>query len=155
MKKLFKLGTLLLVFTLLFNLVACSSFGKISKALEDVGYAQIQNEEESSDVANDAKEDESVTKVYVFTNAESLSLLEAAKITLVTVIEFNATEDLVEYFKENNTLQGIVEDIKEDGTAEEIYNELKDAGLACGNCLIAPIGLDAKNVLNAIKELNK
>ena len=155
MKKLFKLTSLLLLVTMLFNLVACSSFGKISKALEDVGYAQIQNEEESSDVANDAKEDESVTKVYVFTNAESLSLLEAAKITLVTVIEFNATEDLVEYFKDNNTLQGIVEDIKEDGTAEEIYNELKDAGLACGNCLIAPLGLDAKNVLNAIKELNK
>ena len=77
------------------------------------------------------------------------------KTTLVTVIEFNATEDLVEYFKENNTLQGIVEDIKEDGTAEEIYNDLKDAGLACGNCLIAPIGLDTENVLNAIKELNK
>lgn len=155
MKKLFKLGTLLLVFTLLFNLVACSSFGKISKALEDVGYAQIENEEESNDVANDAKEDESVTKVYMFTNAESLSALEAYKITLVTVIEFNATEDLVEYFKDNNTLQGIVEDIKEDGTAEEIYNELKKAGLACGNCLIAPLGLDAENVLNAIKELNK
>ncbi len=155
MKKLFKLTSLLLLVTMLFNLVACSSFGKISKALEDVGYAQIQNEEESSDVANDAKEDESVTKVYVFTNAESLSLLDGYKLTLVTVIEFNATEDLVEYFKDNNTLQGIVEDIKEDGSAEEIYNELKEAGLACGNCLIAPIGLDAGNVLNAIKELNK
>lgn len=155
MKKLLKLTSLLLLVTMLFNLVACSSFGKISKALEDVGYAQIQNEEESSDVANDAKEDESVTKVYVFTNAESLSLLEGYKLTLVTVIEFNETKDLVEYFKENNTLQGIVEDIKEDGTAEEVYNELKEAGLACGNCLIAPIGLDAENVLNAIKELNK
>ena len=155
MKKLLKLTSLLLLVTMLFNLVACSSFGKISKALEDVGYAQIQNEEESSDVADDAKEDESVTKVYVFTNAESLSLLEGYKLTLVTVIEFNATKDLVEYFKENNTLQGIVEDIKEDGTVEEVYNELKDAGLACGNCLIAPIGLDAENVLNAIKELNK
>ena len=155
MKKLLKLTSLLLLVTMLFNLVACSSFGKISKALEDVGYAQIQNEEESSDVADDAKEDESVTKVYVFTNAESLSLLEGYKLTLVTVIEFNATKDLVEYFKENNTLQGIVEDIKEDGTVEEIYNDLKDAGLACGNCLIAPIGLDAENVLNAIKELNK
>ena len=80
MKKLFKLGTLLLVFTLLFNLVACSSFGKISKALEDVGYAQIQNEEESSDVANDAKEDESVTKVYLFTNKGSLVGLDKLRV---------------------------------------------------------------------------
>lgn len=145
MKKLFKLGTLLLVFTLLFNLVACSSFGKISKALEDIGYAQIENEE--SDASKEAEESEKVTKVYVFKNV--------SKVTLVTVIEFNATDDLVEYFKDNNTLQGIVEDIKEDGTAEEIYNELKDAGLACGNCLIVPFGFDAGNVLNAIKELNK
>lgn len=155
MKKLLKLTSLLLLVTMLFNLVACSSFGKISKALEDIGYAQIENEEESSDVANDAKEDESVTKVYLFTNKGSLEGIDKLKTTLVTVIEFNATEDLVEYFKDNNTLQGIVEDIKEDGTAEEVYNELKEAGLACGNCLIAPIGIDAKNVLNAIKELNK
>ena len=155
MKKLLKISSLLLLVTMLFNFVACSSFGKISKALEDVGYAQIQNEEESNDVADDAKEDESVTKVYIFTNAGSLEGIDKLKTTLVTVIEFNATKDLVEYFKENNTLQGIVEDIKEDGTVEEIYNDLKDAGLACGNCLIAPIGLDAENVLNAIKELNK
>ncbi len=153
MKKILKITTILLILTMVFGIAACSSFGKIQKALEDIGYAVVENKD--NNVSEEAKEDESVTKVYVFTNANSISALEIAKLTLVTVIEFNSTKDLVEYFKENNTLQGIITDIQEDGTVEEIYNQLKAKGLACGNCIIAPIGLDATNVLTAIKNLNK
>ena len=43
MKKLFKLSTLLLTFAMLFNFVACSSFGRVQNALEDIGYALIEN----------------------------------------------------------------------------------------------------------------
>ena len=151
MKKLLKLSTLLLVIAMLFNLVACSSFGKIQKALEDAGYAIIENKDNA--VTQEAENDERVANLHVFTNAQSLSALELLKITIVVVIEFKATQDLVEYFKDSATLQGIVADVKEDGTVDEIYAELKNAGLACENCIVAPIGADASNVLSKIKAL--
>ncbi len=153
MKKLLKITTVLLVLCMAFNLIACSSYPRVKSALEEVGYTAIENEE--NDVSKEAEENESVVKIYLLTNKDSLSALEVYKITLVTVIEFNSTKELVEYYKESNTLQGIVADVQEDGTAEEVYNELKTKGLACGNCIIAPIGLDANTVINAIKELNK
>ena len=152
MKKLLKIGTLLLAVAMLFNLVACSSFGKVQKALEDVGYQIVENKE--TDASTEAEESEKVVNVHIFTNGNSISALEIYKLTLVTVIEFKSTKELVEYFKESNTLQGIVQDLEEDGSIEEIYNELKDEGFACGNCLIIPLGLDAETVLEAIDELN-
>ena len=153
MKKFLKTTTLLMVLTMLLNLVACSSLGKVQKALEDKGYAIVENEENAA--SKEAKDDERVTNFYVFTNKDSLSLANALKLTVVVVTEFKATDDLIDYYKDSETMQGIVADIKEDGTAEQLYNYLKEAGLACGNCLITPIGFDAENVLNAIKELNK
>lgn len=152
MKKLLKIGTLLLAVAMLFNLVACSSFGKVQKALEDVGYKLVENEK--NETSQEAEESEKVVNVYMFTNKESLEGIDKIKTTLVTVIEFKSTKELVEYFKESNTLQGIVQDLEEDGSIEEIYNELKDEGFACGNCLIIPLGLDAETVLEAIDELN-
>lgn len=151
MKTLLKLFALILTMTTLFSLVACSSFNEVKSALEDAGYAVVEGEE--NDVSKDAEEDERVTNVHVFTNADSLTGLGIVNTTIVVVLEFKATEELVEYFQENKTLQGIVSDIKEDGTADEIYTELKAAGLAHQNCIIAPIGLDAGNVLNIIKAL--
>ena len=152
MKKLLKIGTLILIVTMLFNLVACSSFGKVQKTLEGIGYQLVENEE--NEASQEAEESEKVVKVYMFTNGESISALEIYKLTLVTVIEFNSTKELVEYFKESNTLQGIVSDLEEDGSIQEIYDELKDEGLAFGNCLIVPFGFDANTVLDAIDEAN-
>ncbi len=145
MKKLFKLTTLLLVVTMAFNLMACSSFGKIQKALEEMDYSVIENE--NNQTAQEAEEDERVANVHLLKSSDIVP-------TLVIVIEFKSTQKLVEYYKENQTLQGLIADIREDGTAEEVYNELKAYGYACGNCLIAPIGLDYASVLNAIKNLN-
>lgn len=153
MKKTLQLITLLaIITTVLFNFVACSAFGKVQKELETIGYSLIENEE--TETSEEAKDDERVTNVHVFTNASSLSALEVYKVTLVTVIEFKATKDLVEYFNESDTLQGLVTDIQEDGTVEEVYNQLKEKGFACLNCIIIPVGLDASNVLTAIKGLN-
>ena len=151
MKKLFKLSTLLLTFAMLFNFVACSSFGSVKKALEKAGYATIQSE--NNNISNEAKDDERVTNIHIFTNKDSLSGLELAKLTIVVVIEFKSTKELVEYYKESDTLKGIVSDIKEDGTADELYNALKEAGLVHKNCIVAPLGLDAENVLKVISEL--
>ena len=152
MKKLLKIGTLLLTVIMLFNLTACSSFGKVQKALEDVGYKLVENEE--NETSQEAEESEKVVNVYMFTNAESISASEIYKLTFVTVIEFKSTKELVEYFKESNTLQGIVQDLEDERTIEEIYEELKDEGFACGNCLIIPFGSDDEAVLEAIDEVN-
>ena len=144
MKKLLKLSTLLLTLVLLFNFAACSSFGKVKKALKDIGYEVVGTEE--SDLAKDAKNDERVANVHVLYNNKTL--------TVVVVFEFRATDELVDYFKDNDTLKGLVKDIKEDGTVDEIYAALKETGLVYKNCIVAPIiGLDAGNVLKAIKEL--
>lgn len=151
MKKILKLSLLLLTMIMLVNFVACSSFNKVKSALEDAGYAVVENEENS--VSKEAEEDERVTNIHIFTNAQSLTGFEVLNVTIVVVIEFKETKELVEYFQESNILQGIVADIKEEGTTDEIYAELKAAGLAYKNCIIAPIGLDAGNVLNIIKAL--
>ncbi len=153
MKKLLRTTTLLIVLTMLLNLVGCSSIGKVKRALEDKGYDIVENEENQA--SKEAKDDERVTNFHIFTNKDSLSLSNAYKITVVVVAEFKATDELIDYYKDSETMQGIVADIQEDGTAEQIYENLKEVGLACGNCLIIPIGLDADNVLGAIKELNK
>ena len=100
---------------------------------------------EENDLSKDAKNDERVANVHVLSNN--------TKLTVVIVIEFRATDELVDYFKESNTLKGLVKDIKEDGTVDEIYNALKTAGLVHKNCIVAPIGFDAENVLKTIKEL--
>ena len=133
------------------TLVGCSYFNEVKSSLENAGYAIVQNE--SNDIAQEAEEDEKVVNVHIFSNGQSLSALEAYKMTTVVVIEFKATKELVEYYKESDTLQGAVTDIKEDGTAEEIYNQLKSAGFAHRNCIIVPIGLDSVTVLNIIKAL--
>ena len=152
MKKLLKIGTLILIVTMLFNLVACSTFGRVQKTLENIGYNLVENEE--NETSQEAEESEKVVNVYMFTNKESLSGAGILRLTFVTVIEFKSTKELVEYFKESNTLQGIAKDLEEDGTVQEIYNELKDEGFAYGNCLIIPLGLDAETVLDAIDEAN-
>ena len=151
MKKLVKLSALLIAITMLFTLTACSYFNEVKTTLEEAGYQIVQNEE--NNVTQEAEEDERVTNLHVFTNGNSLTALESYKLTTVVVIEFKATKELVEYYKESDTLQGAVTDIKEDGTAEEIYNQLKSAGFAHRNCIIVPIGLDAVTVLNIIKAL--
>ena len=151
MKKLFKLFTLILITVMTITLASCSYFGKVQKALESKGYELIENENNA--VSAEAENDERVINVHVFSNIQSLSALESYKVTIVVVIEFKATKELVEYYKESDTLQGIVSDIQKDGTADEIYKELKGAGLAHENCIVAPLGLDANNVLTTIKEL--
>ena len=151
MKKLLKLSTLLLTLVLLFNFAACSSFGKVEKALKDIGYKVVDTEENA--LSKDAKNDERVANVHVLSNKDSLSLENIAKLTVVVVFEFKATDELVDYFKDNDTLKGLVKDIKEDGTVDEIYAALKEVGLVHKNCIVAPLGLDMDNVLKTISEL--
>ena len=146
MKKTIKILSLILVFVLSFSMMACSSFGKVEKILNELGYVEMNASEEGEQIQ---KESEVVVSAHFFSNAESISALELYKLTTVVVFEFNSTDDMLEFYNDSETLQGLMKDIEKEGSAKEFYNELKDEGFAKGNCLIIPVGLDAENVLDA------
>ena len=147
MKKISKLLALVLVIALALSAASCSTFGKVNKALEGLGYTEMQGE----DAEKQAKdyEDETVSEVHVFSKGGLLG-------GVVIVFEFKATDDLVEYYKSSETLQGVAKDVSSNEDVKATYNALCDAGVACGNCLVLPLTItELSNVLNAIKDLNK
>ncbi len=148
MKKLLKLISVTLVLVLCFSLTACSSYGKLEKALTDIGYSVIETAEEGEEMQ---EESEVAVKAHYMSNAESLSVLEILNTTTVIIFEFNSTDDMLEFYNESDTLKGLISDVKEDGTAKEFYDSLVEKGLANGNCLVLAIGLDYNNVTNAVK----
>ena len=151
MKRLLKSISLLLVVALtLVFLAACSSYGEVKSALEEIGYTEIT---EQNDEAKAMEEESDVAvETHLFTNANSLSALEAYKLNIVIVFEFDATDDMIEFYKDSETMQGFIKDVKEDGRAEAFYEELVSKGYANGNCLVLstnPVSADA--VKTAIK----
>ena len=147
-----KLILVALAVVMVFTLVACSSFGKIESALEEIGYAEITTGDDAEN-AEDMKEESDVAiTIHLFTNKDSLQLTEIAKLNTVFVIEFKATDEMIEYYKDSATLQGLLQDVKEDGTAEEFYNDLVEKGIANGNCLVISTNpLAAGAVKTAVK----
>jgi len=132
MKKFFKLTSLLVaVLAMTFVLTACgSSFKKVEKALEGIGYEKI----ESTSQANKYTQGTDV--------AVDVSVFEKDAISYVIVLEFEATEDMKEYYNDSAAFRGLVKDIKDEGTAEEFHTALENAGLAKGNCLVFSISLN-------------
>ena len=117
MKKFTKALTLLLIVAVTATLVACNTFGKGQKALEEIGYKAVET---SNDTAEDMEnESEVAVTVHLFSNAGSVSVAEIAKINTVIVFEFKATKDMIEYYKDSDTMQGLLKDIREEGSAEE------------------------------------
>jgi len=152
MKKSIRLLTLLLILAIAVTLVGCSTFNKVNKALEEIGYAKIEGDKETEEAQKEAEESEYAIKVHVYSNAGSISALELVKLNFVLVFEFKATEDMKEYYAESDTLQGFIKDVQEDGSAEEFYNKLVEKGYANGNCLVISTNpLSADEVKTAIK----
>lgn len=143
------LTSILLVVVLALTLTGCSSYGKVEKALKNIGYTAI----ESSDDADKIKgESEIAVTVHALTNKDSLSITEVAKINVVVVLEFKETKEMKDFYEDSDTLQGLVKDIKDDGTAEDFYNKLVEKGFAKGNCLIISINpIATSDVCDAIK----
>ena len=131
-----KLTLICLVVLLAFSLVACSSYGKVQKALGNIGYTEIQA---NSTAENIEKESDVAITIHVLSNANSLTVAEMAKLNTVFVLEFKATEDMKTYYEDSATLRGLLADIQADGTAGEFYNKLVEKGLANGNCLVLSI----------------
>lgn len=143
------LTSILLVVVLALTLTGCSSYGKVEKALKNIGYTAI----ESSDDADKIKgESEIAVTVHALTNKDSLSITEVAKINVVVVLEFKETKEMKDFYEDSDTLKGLVKDIKDDGTAEDFYNKLVEKGFAKGNCLIISINpIATSDVCDAIK----
>ncbi len=150
MKKLLKVLALSLVLVIAFTLTACAnSFPKLEKALNKAGYATIETSSEGEDMQ---EESEIPVTPHYFSNKDSISVSEILKLTTVIVYEFKSTDDMIEFYKDSDTMQGLIKDIEEDGSAKDFYDSLVEKGLAKGNCLIIAIGLDATNVANIVKE---
>ena len=145
------LSSIAIILVLSLSLIACSSYGKIEKALEKIGYAKIESSQEAEDME---KESDVAVKMYVFSNKDSLGLTEIGKLNTVIVMEFSSTDKMKDYYKDSDTLQGLVKDVKEDGSAKEFYDSLVEKGYANGNCLVISITLSSASA-NAVKEAVK
>lgn len=151
MKKLAKILTLTLAFVLCLGMFACSSYGKVEKALVNIGYAKVETDDAGT---SDKMQDESdvAVKVHLFSNKDSLKATEIYKLSMVIVFEFNATEDMKKFYTESETMQGLVKDVQDEGSAEEFYNALVEKGLANGNCLVLSVNpVVYEEVANAVK----
>lgn len=145
MKTITKILSLMLIFTLSISMMACSSYGKVEKALTDLGYAVVEN----SDQGEQYKDDENITNVYIFEKSAIIGK------KYVTVLEFKSTEKLVEYFNESDTLKGLVSDLSKNEDLKAMHAKLEEYGLACDNCLIFSFSTDSLDIMAKIAELNK
>lgn len=152
MKRITKLLILLcLVVAIATSLVACgSTYGKVEGALKNIGYKVVQTSNEAEDIK---EESDVVVTPHILSNADSLGLTEAYKLNIVIVFEFRATDEMLEMYKESDTLKGFIKDVKDDGSAQEFYNSLVEKGYANGNCLIFSTNpLAESEVKTAIKQ---
>ena len=149
MKNLVKILILALTMLLCLSMVACSSYGRVEKALVNIGYEKIESDETAENMKDES--DVAVT-AHLFSNLETVPVKDILKAGVVVVFEFKATEDMKEFYADSETMQGLVSDIKDDGTADEFYNALVEKGLANGNCLVICINpLAFNDVANAVK----
>ena len=149
MKKFLRLTALLLVTVCALGLVACSKYNALKGAFEKEGYTESQTVENWKDTINaeinNGEKKDMVTNIHVLSKAASV----------VIILEFKATDDMIDFYKESNTAQGFVKDVSENQTAKEFYNALVDAGYACGNCLVIPTNLlkinEVTNIVKSVK----
>ena len=150
MKKITKLITLFVLICACLAMSACSSYNKVEKALEEIGYVAVETTNENAEKMEE--ESEVAVTTHLFSNKDSLEGLGFAKLNVVIVLEFKATDDMKEFYEESATLQGLVQDVKEDGSAQEFYDDLVEKGFAKGNCLIISTNILAmEEVCEAIK----
>ena len=145
MKKFTKLLSVLLVLALALSVVACSSYGKVEKAIKDLGFTAVQNEQ----LEKQYEDKERVTNVHVL---EKASLLGK---DYVVVLEFKSTEKLVEFFNESETLKGFAKDLSSNEDVKAMHAALEEYGLVCDNCIVIPTLTNFAFVMPAIAELNK
>lgn len=135
MKKLSKICAIALTLVMALSLVACANtYPAIKKAFEAEGYKQSEMIEGiTSDFKtitnNDGKE------IAVTAHA----LVKDARTAFI--LEFKATDDMIDYYKNNKMVRDAVAAVANDEDAKSFYNSLVEAGFANGNCMLVPVGL--------------
>lgn len=134
MKKLSKLCALALLVVMAISLVACgTTYPAIKTAFENAGYEQ-------SDTL------EGLYKDYLkYTDKEGKDVALQAHAFKKTgegtalILEFKATDDMIQYYKDNKLVRDAVKDVTENDDAKAFYNMLVEKGYANGNCMLVPI----------------
>lgn len=157
MKKMTKLMAILLVVVSALSLVACSSkYGALKSTFEKNGYMESQDVETWSKKIKDeikGKDGEMVTNIHVFTiDPDKATVTEALKSSVILVLEFKATEDMLKFYNESNTAQGAVKDIQKSEDAKAFYNALVEKGYANGNCFVLAVLGDTASVREMVKK---
>lgn len=151
MKKTTRILTFILLAVLcLVTLTSCGKYNALRKAFEEEGYEENQTVEGvAADIKKEIEKDEVTVNVHILTNT-SATLKPS-----VMIIEFKATEDLVNAYKDSSTMQGLVKDVQNSEDVKAVYQSLVDAGHAKGNCLCIPLSLvyykDITDIVKSVK----
>ena len=125
------LVALLLGTAMLFT--ACSAYGKIEKAFTDAGYEKSETlESVTKSIQEELEAEELAVTFHAFTKGLNVAL----------VIEFKSTEDMDQAVENSAALKGAVQDLYKAGEDCDIVNE---------NCLLVPIGGNAKDMIEIFK----
>lgn len=135
MKKLSKLCALALLVVMSLSLVACANtYPNIKKAFEKEGYKQSETVEglarDFKSVTNKDGKEIAVTAHALVKNGNTAFILE-----------FKATDEMIDYYKNNEVVRNAVKDVTSDEDAQAFYNALKEKGYANGNCMLVPVSI--------------
>lgn len=135
MKKLSKICAIALTLVMALSLVACANtYPAIKKAFEAEGYTQSEMVEGlTSDfkaITNNEGKEIAVT---------AHSLVKGLKVAFI--LEFKATDDMIDYYKNNEIVRDAVAAVANDEDAKTFYNALVEKGYANGNCMLVPVGI--------------
>lgn len=131
MKTCKKIAAALLLFSMVFVLVSCGTFGTIKKNFEKAGYTYVKSDDDSDNDAKQAQlvvaelEDGNITCTTHIFKKDGAGLLGLA--TYAFVLEFKSEADLQKALDENGsaTLKGLVHDAQ-------------NSKYVNGNCILIP-----------------
>lgn len=144
MKNIKKIAAALLLVSLVFVLVSCSTFGSIKSNFTKGGYTEVKSED---------AEDEALTASLVVAELEDGDITctthvfkkEGAKVLGITtykyaiILEFKSEADLEKAFGDSATLKGLVKD-------------LQNSDYVNGNCVLIPSLLDNQEKVDLFKK---
>ena len=147
MKLLTKIVSLILIVAISLTAIACSSYGKVERAFINEGYEVVKLSDKAKEYDDEAKE--YGVSTHYLEKKETLSTLG------VVILEFNSTDDMKEYYDDNEIVREVLETITSSEDAKEFYDSLVDAGFANGNCLVLPATISAVLAIKSITKIVK
>lgn len=129
---------LVMIATMLFTFVACSSYNAIKKDFEDAGYV-LQNAD--NETTGEIKTDDGVITYTIHTfKKEGSGIIGGitSALSTATVWEFSSDKDLNKALEESETIKGILKDAQQ----SKIVN---------GNCVLVTINPEAIEIFGQSK----